>query len=44
MQCGKKEVLGLRIQAIDAMDSFVQPSYNLVSEKEVAVCLYKELA
>lgn len=25
MQCGKKEVLGLRIQAIDAMDSFVQP-------------------
>ena len=40
MKCGKKEVLGLRIQAIDAMDSF----YNLVSEKEVAVCLYKELA
>ena len=25
MQCGKKEVLGLRIQEIDAMDSFVQP-------------------
>ena len=40
MQFGKKEVLGLRIQAIDAMDSFVQP----LREKEVAVCLYKELA
>ena len=25
MQCGKKEVLGLCIQAIDAMESFVEP-------------------
>ena len=25
MQCGKKEVFGLRIQAIDAMDSFIEP-------------------
>ena len=25
MQCGKKEVLGLCIQAIVAMDSFVEP-------------------
>ena len=23
--CGKKEVLGLRIQAIDVMDSFIEP-------------------
>jgi hypothetical protein len=25
MQCGKKGVLGLRIQVSDAMDSFVEP-------------------